>query len=53
MIKESTKFFSSPQTARDFASAISDQDQYIILDTGKSGDKFFVKYRKSEELERR
>lgn len=47
--KETTKFFQNKQEAWEFAKAIGSKEDYTVLDYGKSGRSFYIKYRKEEQ----
>lgn len=46
--KESTRFFTNKQEAWDFARAIGARKDHTVINYGKAGDRFWIKYRKEE-----
>lgn len=48
-ISESTKFFGKKSEASEFVQRTSERKDYTVLDYGKSGRSFYVKYKKEKK----
>lgn len=46
IITETTRFFGKQEQAWELAKAIGAKPDYTVIDYGKTGDRFYVKYRK-------
>lgn len=46
IVTETTRFFGKQEQAWELAKAIGAKPDYTVIDYGKTGDRFYVKYRK-------